>query len=87
MEYKLDAMYGLQNEVAVITGGSGSIGAESGLALASLGARVVLLGRNEGKLHTIQKDYQAKGLAVDIAALDLLDKDSVQGTMQNVADR
>ena len=49
MEYTLESMYGLQNEVAVITGGSGSIGAEAGLTLASLGARVVLLGRSERK--------------------------------------
>jgi len=87
MEYKLDSMYGLKGEVAVITGGSGSIGAEAGLALASLGAKVVLLGRNEGKLSKIQEEYRRDGIDLDIATLDILDKDSVQTAMKNVADK
>ncbi len=87
MEYKLESMYGLQDEVAVITGGSGSIGAEAGLALASLGARVVLLGRNEDKLSRIQEAFQSNGIAIDIGTVNILDKNSVQTAMKNVVDR
>jgi len=87
MEYKLETMYGLQDEVAVITGGSGSIGAEAGLALASLGAKVVLLGRNEEKLSGIQEKYKRSGVAIAIGTVNILDKDSVQTAMKNVADK
>ena len=87
MEYNLKSMYGLEDEVAVVTGGSGSIGAEVGLNLASLGARVVLLGRNGEKLLKIQDDFKNKGIDIDIAAFDILEKDSVQEAMKNVADK
>lgn len=87
MEYTLNSMYGLKDEVAVITGGSGSIGAEAGLNLASLGATVVLLGRNEEKLRKIQEDHKKCGREVDIATVDILDKNSVQTAMKKVADK
>ncbi len=87
MEYNLDAMYGLKDEVAVITGGSGSIGAEAGVTLASLGARVVLLGRNEKKLGKIQEEYRSRGMEIDIGTVDILEKASVQAAMKNVADK
>lgn len=87
MEYTLNSMYGLKDEVAVITGGSGSIGAEAGLNLASLGATVVLLGRNEEKLRKIQENHKKSGREVDVATVDILDKNSVQTAMKKVADK
>ena len=87
MEYTLNSMYGLENEVAVITGGSGSIAAEAGLTLASLGAKVVLLSRNEEKLQKIQQDYKDIGIEVDVGVLDILNKDNVQLAMENIADK
>lgn len=87
MEYTLNSMYGLEDEVAVITGGSGSIASEAGLTLASLGAKVVLLSRNEEKLQKIQKDYKDIGIDVDVGSLDILNKDSVQAAMDKVADK
>lgn len=86
MQYSLDSMYGLQDEVAVITGGSGSIGAEAGLNLASLGARVILLGRNEEKLNNIKEKYKSSGVKIDIGIMNILDKASVQAAMQKVVD-
>lgn len=87
MDYNLDSMYGLKNEVAVITGGSGSIGAEAGLNLASLGAHVVLLGRNKEKLRNIQEEYQKSGIEIDFGVLNILEKDSVQEAMETVAEK
>lgn len=87
MEYDLNAMYGLKGEVAVITGGSGSIGAEAGLALATLGAKVVLLGRNEEKLRDIKEKQKKRGVETDVATVDILDKESVQEVMRNVAEK
>ena len=85
MEYTLESMYGLQNEVAVVTGGSGSIGAEAGFTLASLGARVVLLGRSKEKLKKIQDQFKSSGIAVDIDTFNILEKESVQAAMRKVA--
>jgi NAD(P)-dependent dehydrogenase (short-subunit alcohol dehydrogenase family) len=87
MEYDLNSMYGLKGEVAVITGGSGSIGAEAGLTLASLGGKVVLLGRNEEKLRKIQEEHKKSGVETDIATLNILEKESVQEAMRNVAEK
>lgn len=87
MKYTLESMYGLKDEVAVITGGSGSIGAEAGLNLASLGAKVVLLGQNEEKLIKIQEQYRSNGIEIDVGAFNIIEKDSVQTAMKNIADK
>jgi NAD(P)-dependent dehydrogenase (short-subunit alcohol dehydrogenase family) len=87
MDYTLDSMYGLKDEVAVITGGSGSIGAEAGVCLASLGAKVVLLGRNEEKLRNIQEEYKKSGIEIDIGVFNILEKSSVQAAMGTVAEK
>ena len=84
MDYTLEAMYGLKDEVAVITGGSGNIGAEVGLALAFLGAQVVLCGRDEEKLSRIKERCAGKGVSIDTATMDILDKRSVQDVFSQV---
>ena len=86
MDYDLEAMYGLKDEIAVITGGSGSIGAEAGMALASLGARVILCGRDEHKLSRIKEKCEKRGIDVNIATIDILDRKSVQAVIKDVVD-
>jgi uncharacterized protein len=43
----------IRGSVCIVTGGSSGIGAATGMLLASLGARVVLLARNEGRLRAV----------------------------------
>ena len=72
-------MNGLEAKVAVITGGGTGIGRGVALALGSLGARVVVCGRREGRLEeTIQaiKDAGGEALAVraDVSSLQDIER-------------
>ena len=51
----------LQEKIILITGASSGIGAETARQLAQLGAKVILLARNEEKLQGVVKDIQSKG--------------------------
>lgn len=67
----------LQNKVAVITGGSGVLGAEMSRALAAKGAKVVVLGRNGEKAERLAAELQAQGgIAMGISA-DVCDENSM----------
>jgi NAD(P)-dependent dehydrogenase (short-subunit alcohol dehydrogenase family) len=47
----------LRERVAVVTGASGSFGAESARALAGAGAKVVLVGREEARLRPLTEEF------------------------------
>lgn len=51
----------LNNRVYLVTGASGGLGRETSLALAKLGATVILTGRNEDKLNRLYDDIEQAG--------------------------
>lgn len=57
----LDKLFSLQNQVAVITGGSGVLGGAIARGLGLAGARVAVLGRNEARAEAVVKDIIAHG--------------------------
>jgi 3-oxoacyl-[acyl-carrier protein] reductase len=65
-------MNGLQNKVAIVTGGGSGMGAAMGRGLADAGARVVLAGRTAAKVMDVAAAIraaggQAVGVAVDVS--------------------
>lgn len=65
-------MNGLQEKVAIITGGGSGIGAAMARAFAATGASVVVAGRTAGKVATVAVEIrdgggQAVGVAVDVS--------------------
>ncbi|MBD2165226.1 SDR family oxidoreductase [Calothrix membranacea FACHB-236] len=57
----LDKLFSLQDQVAVITGGSGVLGGAIARGLGLAGARVAVLGRNEVRAEAVVKDIIAHG--------------------------
>lgn len=51
----------LHNRIILVTGASDGIGKEAALTYARYGARVILLGRNEGKLQTVAGQIASEG--------------------------
>jgi 3-oxoacyl-[acyl-carrier protein] reductase len=49
----------LQGKIAIVTGGSRGIGAETGLALARNGVRVAINGRDEAAIHATVRTIRA----------------------------
>jgi NAD(P)-dependent dehydrogenase (short-subunit alcohol dehydrogenase family) len=69
----------LEDRVVLITGASGGIGAELARSCASLGARVVLSGRNVKRLESVYDSIcAAGGVRPSIAPLDLEKADASQ---------
>ncbi len=67
----------LQDQLALVTGASRGIGAATAIALASLGAHVVLTARTAGGLEAVEEAIHAAGGSATIAPLDLTQADSI----------
>lgn len=87
MEYRINDLFGIENEVAIVTGAGGGIGREVALGLAQVGARVVLVDVSEKLLDTAQREFLNKGIDVFSVATDVTVKKSVDDMAKAVADR
>ncbi len=75
---KVEEMFGLEGRVAVVTGASSGIGQHMAITLASAGARVVAVGRNEDRLNeTVLKISENGSIAAALPA-DLQNRSEVE---------
>jgi 3-oxoacyl-[acyl-carrier protein] reductase len=75
----------LENKIAVIYGGGGSIGGAVARAFAREGARVFLAGRTAAKLEAVTEQIRSAGGAAETAQVDALDEDAVDEHADAVA--
>lgn len=73
--------------VVLVTGATGSIGEAISRRFAVEGAHVVLTGRSEEKLKTLQGQMLKDGLKVSYIVMDVSDESSIASAMQTVASR
>lgn len=76
-----------QDQVVIVTGGGSGIGRCTAHELVALGARVALVGRNEEKLRTVQKEIADGGGQAEINVCDIRDEGAVQATVSQVIAR
>lgn len=80
----LNKMFGLDGQVAVITGGGGVLAAEIGKGLAKAGAIVILLDiREENAINTAKSIVSEGGVAVGMAA-NVLDKENMDAVCADI---
>lgn len=77
----------LEGKVAIIYGGSGSIGSAVARAFAREGAHLFLVGRSQPRLEVVATDIESAGGSVDIAQFDVLNQVSVEAHSRAVAKR
>ncbi len=70
----------LKNKVALITGATGGIGEATAKAFLTEGARVMLVGRSEKKLHATQERLNA-GDAVRVSIADAADEAAIKAAV------
>lgn len=75
----------LAETVAVVTGASSGVGYATSLALARLGAKLVLIGRDEQRLASCAHEVQVAGGSAEWRACDLSDPDAVAELAQWLA--
>jgi NAD(P)-dependent dehydrogenase (short-subunit alcohol dehydrogenase family) len=76
----------LDGLAAVVTGGSGGIGAAAAQALAAAGADVVVLGRNRVKLENTARAVEAAGRRALVVEADVTDEAAVVAAARTVMD-
>jgi citronellol/citronellal dehydrogenase len=72
------------DRVVVITGGGSGIGRCTAHELASLGAHVVIVGRNEAKLERVRSEIESDGGSISAHVGDIRDEDAVVATVERV---
>jgi 2-deoxy-D-gluconate 3-dehydrogenase len=71
-------LFDLHGKVAVITGGNGGIGLGMARGIASLGASIVIAGRNEGKAADALAALRGMGTAAEFITADVTKKAACQ---------
>lgn len=81
----MSRLFDLSGRVALVTGGNSGIGKTIGLALASAGARVVLVARREAELDEAVREFGRNGLRAQALACDLADRSTLRGFAQRAS--
>ena len=74
----------LSGKVAVVTGGTGVLGADFSKALAASGASVAIVGRQKAKADAIAKEIANNGGHAIAVAGDVLDKENLRSAHERV---
>ena len=77
----------LENKIAIIYGGGGSIGSAIARAYAREGAQVFLAGRTQAKLDNVAGEIRAKHGTVETAVLDATDQQAVDAYVDSVVQK
>jgi len=77
----------LENKIAVIYGGGGTVGGAVARAFAREGARVFLTGRNLSKVDAGAQEIIAEGGEAESAAVDALDEHAIDRHLRSVIDK
>ncbi|MFZ0230904.1 MAG: SDR family oxidoreductase [Mycobacterium sp.] len=72
------------DRVVVVTGGGSGIGRCTAHELASLGAHVAIVGRNEAKLERVRREIESDGGSISAHVADIRDEHAVIATVERV---
>ena len=84
MATALSKLFGLENQVAVVTGASGALGSAIARGLAAAGARVGLLARRREPLEALARDLGESAIVLEA---DVLDADQLHRARATLLDR
>ena len=73
----------LDDKTALITGASSGIGLGCAVALAEVGAHVVVSARSSDKLNSVVDAMKAKGLSAEAMVMDVADTNAIKETIDN----
>src|ERR1051326_8654604 len=80
-------LFGLDAQVAVVTGGTGVLGGAMARGLARAGARVAVLGRREAKAREVIADIQSAGGEALPLAADVLEAPQLLNAREQILER
>lgn len=77
----------LKGQLAVVTGAARGIGAAISKQLASMGATVILVARDQDRLNQVKQEIERDGGKAEVAKLDLLDESSIAALAKTIQSR
>jgi gluconate 5-dehydrogenase len=77
-------LFDLTSRTALVTGSSRGIGLTLARGLAGAGARVVLNGRDENRLHAAAGELRGEGLHIETAPFDVTDEAAVEAAVARI---
>jgi NAD(P)-dependent dehydrogenase (short-subunit alcohol dehydrogenase family) len=77
-----DLDWRLANKAVIVTGASSGIGAETARLLGTVGASVVLVGRDRGRLDAVAHDVEAGGGKAHVVLAEFTDIAQVEGVVE-----
>lgn len=80
-------LFGLENRVAVVIGGTGVLCGAMARGLAAAGAKVILVGRQEEKATPQLESIRAAGGSAEFEACDGSQRDALESLLERVLDR
>ena len=80
---KIDPLFNLTGEVAVVLGGTGGLGGAMAVGLAQAGAKIAILGRNKERGEAKAKELSKHGQAIFLS-VDALDPKGLEQAEQRV---
>ena len=80
-------MFDLTDKVAVVTGASSGLGADSARAYAQNGANVVLLARRKEKLEQVAAEISEMGRKVLVISCDVTDEECVKKAVEEIIEK
>lgn len=83
----LEDLFGLRGQVAVVTGGTGVLGAVMARGLARAGARVAILGRRRERAEAVAAEIEAAGGEALATPADVLRKDELEAVRAQLLER
>ena len=86
MDYNLKSMFGIEGEVAIVTGAASGIGHEVALGMGRLGAKMALVDIDREKVEQTAQDFREQGIDALAVLTDITDQQSVDAMSKAVAD-
>src|SRR5690554_2283349 len=83
----MDFSLNLQGKVAVITGGTGVLGSTMVKSLAKEGVKVVVLGRDRGKMDKLVEEVTADNGEILAIQCDVLDKEGLVKAREEIVEK
>ncbi len=79
--------YNFAGKTAVVTGGTGVLGGEIAIALASAGANVAILGRNRESGKNVQRRMGSHAANSEVFVCDVIDREGLTGVAKLIRER